>query len=104
LEANVYADASYGGEGSLSWTGLIITLGNQLIGWYNRRQDVVSLSITEAEYIADCEGAKDATWIQSELAIRMTPTLHTDSEGAYNLSSKFARRSRHIEHRYHYLR
>ena len=35
-----------------------------------------------------------------------TPTLATDSEGAYNLSktTKFLRRSRHLEHRFHYLR
>ena len=63
----------------------------------------------EAEYIADCEGAKDAAWIQqflAELGIMITPTLYTDSEGAYNLSkaSKFASRSWHIEHRFHYLR
>jgi len=109
LEVNIYADASYGGEGSRSQTGVMITLGNQLIGLYTRRQEVVSLSITEAEYIADCEGAKDAAWIQqflNELGITTNPILHTDIEGAYNLSkrSKFARRSRHIEHRYHYLR
>jgi len=85
-----------------------MTLGYQPIGWYSRRQEVVSLSITEAEYIADCEGAKDAAWMRQflqELGINSKPILYTDSEGAYNLSktSKFARRSRHIEHRYHYL-
>ena len=85
-------------------------LGNQLIGWYSRRQDIVSLSITEAEYIADCEGAQDAAWMSQFLAeIRAsegTPILMTDSEGAYNLSKtpKFMRRNRHIEHRFHYLR
>jgi len=86
-----------------------MTLGNQLVGWYSRRQEIVSLSITEVEYIADCEGAKDAAWMQqflAELGITTRSTLYTDSEGAYNLSkvSKFARRSRHIEHRYYYLR
>ena len=70
----------------------------------------MSLSITEAEYIADCEGAKDATWIRpflQELYITMlTPVLKTDSEGAYNLAQtlRFLRRSRYIEHCYHYLR
>jgi len=110
LEVVVYADASYGGEGARSQTGALLTLGNQPIGWYSRRQDIVSLSITEAEYIADCEGAKDAAWIRQflqELHITtLTPVLKTDSEGAYNLAqtSKFLWRSRHIEHRYHYLR
>jgi len=109
LSLTIYTDAAYGGEGSRSQTGAMTCLGNQLVGWYSRRQDVVSLSITEAEYIADCEGAKDASWAQQflkELNILTTPTLYTDSEGAYGLSKspKFARRSRHIEHRFHYLR
>jgi len=39
LEVNIYADASYGGEGSRSQMGVMITLGNQLIGWYSRRQE-----------------------------------------------------------------
>jgi hypothetical protein len=70
----------------------------------------VSFSITEAEYITDCEGVKDyAAMIQltSEMQI---PTkilaLMIDSEGALNLSktSKFPRQSRHIKHWFHYLR
>jgi len=109
LSLKIYADAAYGGEGSRSQTGAMMCLGDQLVGWYSRRQDVVSLSVTEAEYIADCEGAKDASWAQQflkELKILPTPTLITDSEGAYGLSKspKFARKSRHIEHRFHYLR
>jgi len=108
LEIRIYVDASYGGEESRSQSGVMMTLGNQLIGWYSRRQEIASLSITEAEYIVDCEGAKDAAWMQQflvELGITTRPTLYTDSEGAYNLRKvlKFARRSRHIEHRYHYL-
>jgi len=70
----------------------------------------VSLSITEAEYIACCEGAKGLAWgrqFLSELqCLNINPRLWTDSEGAQNLSqtSRFLRRSRHIEHRFHYLR
>jgi len=108
LEIRIYVDASYGGEKSRSQSGVMMTLGNPLLGWYSRRQEIVSLSITEAEYIADCEGAKDSAWVQqflAELGITTRPTVNTDSERAYNLSkvSKFARRSRHIEHQYHYL-
>jgi len=109
LNLTIYTDAAYGGENSRSQTGAMMCLGNQLVGWYSRRQDVVSLSATEAEYIADCEGAKDAAWAEqflSEIGISTLPTLKTDSEGAYHLSKtpKFMHRSRHIEHRFHYLR
>ena len=111
LLVKVYADASYGGEKARSQSGVIVTLGKQAIGWYSRRQDVVSLSITEAEYIAGCEGAKDCAWTRQflqELGMEQAtvPTLITDSEGALNLSqtNKYLRRTRHIDHRYHYLR
>jgi len=104
-----YADTSYGGEGSRLQGGGLLTLGNQPIEWNSRRQDVVTLSITKAKYIADCEAAKHLSWalqFLKELDIEMsTPTLTTDSEGAYHLSktSKFLRHSQHIEHRYHYI-
>ena len=110
LDVKIYVDASYGGPKARSQSGTLITLGEQPVGWYSRRQDVVAISVTEAEYIAGCEGAKDAAWMEqflAELNIRgKIPYLITDSEGSYNLAktAKFLRRSRHIEHRYHYLR
>jgi len=61
LSLKIYTDAAYGGEGSRGQTGALMCLGDQLVGWYSRRQDVVTLSVTEAEYIADCERAKDAS-------------------------------------------
>ena len=54
-----YADAAYGGENSRSQSGSLITLHGTPVMWSSRRQDVVSMSITEAEYIACSETAKD---------------------------------------------
>ena len=92
-------DASYGGEGARSQTRALMTLGNQPVGWYSRRRDIVALSVTEAEYIADCECE------ELKIGTSQKPTLVTNSEGAYNLSktSKFLPRSQHIERCYHYL-
>ena len=108
LDIKVYTDASYGGEQARSQTGTLVLLGNQLVHWYSRRQDTVTLSITEAEYLATCEGAKDASWIMLEL-IKTTmpsPTLLTDNEAADKLTRNHAyhRRTRHIDHKYHYVR
>jgi len=50
LKIKAYADAPYDGIEARSQTGALLTLRGQPIGWYSRRQDVVSLSITEAEY------------------------------------------------------
>ena len=60
----------------------------------------MALSVTEAEYVAGCEGATDAAWIRQfleEITSSTTPilTIIMDSEGALNLSktAKFQRRS-----------
>jgi hypothetical protein len=63
-----------------------VTVAGQPINWYSRRQDVVALSVTEAEYIAACEGAKDAAWIRQILPElgqqNITPTMRLDNEAA----------------------
>ena len=79
--------------------------------WSSRRQDVVSMSITEAEYIACSESAKDSQWIRQFLqeifpGTGIRTTLHIDNEAAMKLTKTqtFHRRTRHIEHRFHYIR
>jgi hypothetical protein len=57
-----------------------------------------------------CEGAKDAAWIQQILPElgqqNITPTMRLDNEAAGKVTqtSPYHRRTRHIEHRYHYVR
>ena len=108
---DIFADASYGGENSRSQSGSLVTLYGTPIMWSSRRQDVVSMSITEAEYIACSEAAKDSQWIRQLLlelgkGKGIIPTLHTDNEAALKLTKTqtFHRRTRHIEHRFHYIR
>jgi len=81
LKLRMYADASYGGEGGRP--GVLTTLGRQAVGWYSRQQEVDSLSISEVEYIADCEGTKDAAWAQQflvELGITTIPSLRIEPD------------------------
>ena len=110
IEPEIWVDASYGGENSRSQTGVLVTIMGQPINWYSRRQDVVALSITEAEYIAACEGAKDAAWVRQilwELEQEVIiPKIRIDNEAAGKITqtSAYHRRTRHIEHRYHYVR
>ena len=77
--------------------------------WSSRRQDVIAQSITEAEYIACSEVAKDTSWLQqflNEGEPEREVLLYTDNEAAIHLikSQTFHRRTRHIEHKYHYIR
>ena len=114
LERNItikgYADASYGGEKARSQSGSLVLLNKQAIIWTSRRQDTTAQSITEAEYIACSETAKDIRWMHQfleEVSVPIsTPMLYTDNEAAIKMtkSQVFHRRTRHIEHRHHYIR
>jgi transposase InsO family protein len=109
----VFVDASYGGEEARSQTGVLAMVAKQPVTWYSRRQDTVSLSITEAEYIACSEGAKDVSWMRQLLnelpptrTTSVPSTLYTDNEAACKLTKNhmYHRRTRHIDHKYHYIR
>ena len=104
-----YADASYGGEKSLSQSGSLIKLNTQVISWTSKRQETTAQSITEAEYIACCETAKDLRWIQQlliELGTTPIVELYTDNEAAIKLTKTqtFHRRTCHVEHKWHFIR
>ena len=101
----MYTDASYGGEQAKSQAGIIMMLNNLPVLLYSRKQDSVSLSTTEAEYVAACEGAKDASWIR-QLSTEMNlitalPTLYTDNNAASKLtkSNRYQPHIRHIDHK-----
>ena len=107
-----YADASYGGEQAKSQSGNLVMLSGQTVMWSSRRQDITAQSITEAEYIACSEATKDIRWLQQLLKelpfqISVQPAyLYSDNEAAVKLTKTqtFHKRTRHIEHRYHYIR
>ena len=105
-----FADASYGGEQSKSQSGSLILLYDNPITWSSPRQDTVAMSITEAEYIACSETAKDIRWLQQlleEVTQQVVPAaMFVDNEAAIKLTKTqtFHRRSRHIEHRHHFIR
>ena len=107
-----YADASYGGEQAKSQSGNLVTLNGEIIMWNSRRQDITAQSITEAEYIACSEATKDVRWLQQLLEefpflIQTKPAyLYSDNEAAVKLTKTqtYHKRTRHIDHRYHYIR
>ena len=61
-----YSDASHADDPRTgrSTTGYVFTLGDGAITWSSKRQTLVALSTTEAEYLAGTEGAKEALWIK----------------------------------------
>ena len=76
-----------------------------------KKQHVVALSSTEAEYIVQMHAAKEALWLRSFLReLRSAPDdpliLNCDNQGAITLAkdNKFHLRTKHIDVRYHFIR
>lgn len=113
-----YTDSDWAGDVSdrKSTTGYVFKLTNGPISWASRKQKLVALSSTEAEYYALNEAGKEAVFIRqflTELSPALTTpminhrmTLKNDNMGAEQLSQnpQHHARTKHIEIRHHWIR
>lgn len=110
LEA--YSDADYASDIATrkSISGIVIKYSKGAIVWASRRQDCISLSTTESEYIASSEAAKDIVWLKrlfNEISpLKTEPVLFVANASAIKLAKNhvFHRQSKHIEIRFHFVR
>ena len=86
-------------------------LGGATISWMSKKQAVVALSSTEAEYIALSVAGQEATWLRRLLeSMNQKQTngtiLYGDNIGAIHLSKnpKDHARTKHIDIRFHFIR
>ncbi|XP_070004555.1 secreted RxLR effector protein 161-like [Nicotiana sylvestris] len=70
LKLEGYTDASFSSDrdDSKSISGYVFTLNSGAVSWKSSKQATVADSITEAEYIAASEAAKEAVWMKKFLA------------------------------------
>jgi transposase InsO family protein len=81
------------------------------ISWSSRKQELVTLSTAEAEYVAATHAAKETLWLRKlvhELfpsLIASTP-LYCDNQAAIKLieDDNYHARTKHIDIRYHFIR
>lgn len=108
-----YSDANWAEDRTdrKSNSGYYCSVNGGAISWCCRKQDVVSLSSAEAEFIALTETCKEIVWIkrlvtEMKLEVPETTTLYTDSQSAISMinNQKFSNRSKHIDTRFHYIR
>ena len=81
-----------------------------LVSWSSKKQDCVSLSSTEAEYIAAASCCSQVLWMTSQLLdygylMKKVP-IYCDSESSIAISHNPVHHSRtkHIDIRYHFLK
>jgi hypothetical protein len=91
-----YSDTDYAVDAKdrRSTIGYVYILNGATVIWVARKQQSISTSTTEAEYVGLCNAAKEVVWIrgdnQSALRLVANPEFHS--------------RSKHIDVQYHYTR
>ncbi len=107
-----FSDSDWAGDESTrkSMSGFIFRLGESTISWGSKKQSVVALSTTEAEYIALSLATQEAVWLRNLLGDlhlnQKTTTIFEDNQGTIALSNNPTNHSRtkHIDIKYHYVR
>jgi hypothetical protein len=107
-----YTDASHANEltDRKSTTGTLIKYLGNTICWQSKKQPVVALSSTEAEYYALSQTVCEALWVQQWVkavhSVNQPILVLCDNQSAIHLSAHDAihQRSKHIDIRYHFMR
>ena len=108
-----YVDADWGSDVNdcKSTSGYAFTLAGGAISWSSKNQSAVTLSSTEAEYIAGTHTAKEAIWLGRLFAGLQQPSsfpipLHIDNQSVIAImkNPEFYNCTKHINIHYHFLR
>jgi Reverse transcriptase (RNA-dependent DNA polymerase) len=108
-----YCDADHGGnpDNGKSTTGYMVKIGSGVVTWSSKLQPIVSLSTTEAEYVAGVAAGKEICWMQNlftELGYSApTPaTLGMDNQSAITVAKnpEHHGRMKHLDLCYYWLR
>lgn len=112
-DVHAYSDADYASETDKrrSCTGFVVKLADAAISWHSKRQEIVAVSSTEAEYIALSTTVKETLWISQfihELTnIDMQPVqIYCDNTSTIKLAKTdaYRERTKHIDVRFHHIR
>lgn len=108
----VYSDADFSKctETQRSVTGYIFTMNKGSILWNSQRQHVVSLSTSEAKYMAASDAARHLAWVRDFLFDifhqELAPTkFFIESTSAVSVITEqvIKKRSKHINRRVHHI-
>ncbi|GAA0141045.1 transmembrane signal receptor [Lithospermum erythrorhizon] len=107
-----YCDVDWAGnmEDRKSTSGGCFFVGNNLVSWFSKKQNSVSLSTAEAEYMAAGSSCTQLIWMKQMLEeYGVKPgvmTLYCDNMSAISISKNPVQHSRtkHIDIRHHFIR
>ncbi|KAJ9566532.1 hypothetical protein OSB04_002498 [Centaurea solstitialis] len=112
LHVLAYTDSNYGGcqVDRKSTSGSCHFLGGKLVSWSSKKQNCVSTSTEEAEYVVAASCCSQALWMQTQLrdygyTFNKIPILY-DNKSAIAISENPVQHSKtkHIDIRYNFLK
>ncbi|KAJ9552644.1 hypothetical protein OSB04_016689 [Centaurea solstitialis] len=112
FELIAYTDSDHAGckLNRKSTSGACQFLGGKLVSWSSRKQNCVSLSTAEAEYVAAACCCSQVLWMKTQLAdfgyIMKRIPIYCDSKSAIQITANPVQHSRtkHIDIRYHFIK
>jgi hypothetical protein len=111
-DLSVFCDADWAQQADRhSISGYVFLIGHGAVIWSSKRQTLIALSTTEAEYIAAMHTMREAMWIRvilEELEANLAGTvlLKCDNQSVIALckDNKYHARTKHFAIRYHFIR
>lgn len=112
-ELVAFTDSDYAGDldDRKSTSGYVFLIGGSAVSWASKKQPIVTLSTTEAEYVAATSCAQQAIWLKQvleEMGSKQDGSIviWCDNSSTIKLSKNpvFHGRSKHIAVRFHFLR
>jgi hypothetical protein len=108
-----WSDSDYAGDydDRKSTSGYIFTMGTSAICWSSKKQPIVTLSTTEAEFVSAASCACQCIWVRSilqHLNVKQDGStfINCDNSSSIKLSKNpiLHGRCKHIDVRFHFLR
>ncbi|XP_058830228.1 voltage-gated potassium channel subunit beta-2 isoform X4 [Topomyia yanbarensis] len=107
-----YADADFANdvEERRSNSGYAFTVYGNIVSWSSKRQQLVTLSSTEAELVSLCYASKEGVWMSGilrEVGIQFVPfTIYEDNIPCIRIAGepREHQRSKHIDIKYMYMK
>ncbi|KXJ75903.1 hypothetical protein RP20_CCG010795 [Aedes albopictus] len=109
----VFVDADWAGDSSdrKSTSGYLFRFAGGSISWSSKKQTCVTLSSTEAEYVALAECLQEFRWVRRilddfDIKLSSPVVVFEDNQGVIKQSNSptISRRSKHIETKFHFVR
>ena len=113
VNLNGFADADWAGDVDTrkSTSGYVFQIGSSTVSWSSKRQTMVALSTTEAEYVALSYATQETIWLRKLLESiglkqHIATTINEDNQSTISLvkNPKQQTRTKHIDIKYHYVR